>query len=114
MSDIILKQKSLIRVTRNADIDADALYDEDLDYRDFMEKLIKKRKKLAPLRLEIEGDLSGETVKTLCGHLDLNSCYVYYAKSPLDLSFAYEIQDLLRKNTQLFFEKLRTAEVSYV
>ena len=100
-----VKEKAIIRITRNADIDADALYDEDLDYRDFMEKLIKKRKKLAPLRLEIEGDLSGETVKTLRGHLDLNSCYVYYAKSPLDLSFAYEIQDLLRKNTQLFFEK---------
>ena len=100
-----VKEKAIIRITRNADIDADALYDEDLDYRDFMEKLIKKRKKLAPLRLEIEGDLSGETVKALCGHLDLNSCYVYYAKSPLDLSFAYEIQDLLRKNTQLFFEK---------
>ena len=100
-----VKEKAIIRITRNADIDADALYDEDLDYRDFMEKLIKKRKKLAPLRLEIEGDLSSETVKALCGHLDLNSCYVYYAKSPLDLSFAYEIQDLLRKNTQLFFEK---------
>ena len=100
-----VKEKAIIRITRNADIDADALYDEDLDYRDFMEKLIKKRKKLAPLRLEIEGDLSGETVKALCGHLDLNSCYVYYAKSPLDMSFAYEIQDLLRKNTQLFFEK---------
>lgn len=100
-----VKEKAIIRITRNADIDAYALYDEDLDYRDFMEKLIKKRKKLAPLRLEIEGDLSGETVKALCGHLDLNSCYVYYAKSPLDLSFAYEIQDLLRKNTQLFFEK---------
>lgn len=100
-----VKEKAIIRITRNADIDADALYDEDLDYRDFMKKLIKKRKKLAPLRLEIEGDLSGETVKALCGHLDLNSCYVYYAKSPLDLSFAYEIQDLLRKNTQLFFEK---------
>ena len=100
-----VKEKAIIRITRNADIDADALYDEDLYYRDFMEKLIKKRKKLAPLRLEIEGDLSGETVKALCGHLDLNSCYVYYAKSPLDLSFAYEIQDLLRKNTQLFFEK---------
>ena len=100
-----VKEKAIIRITRNADIDADALYDEDLDYRDFMEKLIKKRKKLAQLRLEIEGDLSGETVKALCGHLDLNSCYVYYAKSPLDLSFAYEIQDLLRKNTQLFFEK---------
>ena len=37
-----VKAKSLIRVTRNADIDADALYDEDLDYRDFMEGIIKK------------------------------------------------------------------------
>ncbi|MDO4316242.1 MAG: polyphosphate kinase 1, partial [Oscillospiraceae bacterium] len=35
--------KSLIRLTRNADIDADALYDEDLDYREFMAKLIKRR-----------------------------------------------------------------------
>lgn len=28
-----IKSKSLLRITRNADIDADALYDEDLDYR---------------------------------------------------------------------------------
>ena len=33
-----VKEKAIIRITRNADIDADALYDEDLDYRDFMEK----------------------------------------------------------------------------
>ena len=48
-----VKSKSLIRVTRNADIDADALYDEDLDYREFMADLIKKRKRLAPVRLEL-------------------------------------------------------------
>lgn len=36
-----IRAKSLIRVTRNADIDADALYDEDLDYREFMADLIK-------------------------------------------------------------------------
>ena len=47
-----IKSKSLLRITRNADIDADALYDEDLDYREFMEGLIKQRKKLAPIRLE--------------------------------------------------------------
>ena len=34
--------KSLIRVTRNADIDADALYDEDLDYRDLWKGSSKK------------------------------------------------------------------------
>lgn len=41
-----VKEKSLLRVTRNADIDADALYDEDLDYREFMADLIKKERNL--------------------------------------------------------------------
>ena len=39
-----IKAKSVIRITRNADIDADAAYDEDLDYREFMEDLMKQRK----------------------------------------------------------------------
>ena len=48
-----IKSKSLIRVIRNADIDVDeAFYDEDIDYRDSMEKLIKQRKKLCPVKLE--------------------------------------------------------------
>lgn len=38
-----IKSKSLLRITRNADIDANALYDEDLDYREFMEGLIKQK-----------------------------------------------------------------------
>ena len=39
-----------MRVTRNADIDAHDLYDEDMDYRDMMEQLIKKRVRLDPVR----------------------------------------------------------------
>ena len=34
----------MIRVTRNADIDTEMIYDEDLDYRDAMENLIKEEK----------------------------------------------------------------------
>ena len=41
--------KSLIRVTRNADIDADSIYDEDLNYRDHMAEVVKLRKKLCPV-----------------------------------------------------------------
>ena len=37
----IVKEKSLLRVTRNADIDTETIYDEDLDYREAMENLIK-------------------------------------------------------------------------
>lgn len=100
-----IKAKSLIRVTRNADIDADALYDEDLDYRDFMAELIKRRKKLAPVRLELTREMDGEIVDVLCGYLELDSDYVFQVQAPLDLSFVFEIQDTLRKTPELFYEK---------
>ena len=100
-----IKAKSLIRVTRNADIDADALYDEDLDYRDFMAELIKRRKKLAPVRLELTREMDGEIVDVLCDYLELDSEYVFQVQAPLDLSFVFEIQDTLRKTPELFYEK---------
>ena len=100
-----IKSKSLIRVTRNADIDADALYDEDLDYRDFMAELIKRRKKLAPVRLELTREMDGEIVDVLCDYLELDSDYVFQVQAPLDLSFVFEIQDTLRKTPELFYEK---------
>ena len=100
-----IKAKSLIRVTRNADIDADALYDEDLDYREFMTELIKRRKKLAPVRLELTREMDGEIVDILCDYLELDSDHVFQVQSPLDLSFVFEIQDTLRKVTELFYEK---------
>ena len=100
-----IKAKSLIRVTRNADIDADALYDEDLDYRDFMAELIKRRKKLAPVRLELTREMDGEIVDVLCDYLELDSDYVFQVQATLDLSFVFEIQDTLRKTPELFYEK---------
>ena len=100
-----IKAKSLIRVTKNADIDADALYDEDLDYRDFMAELIKRRKKLAPVRLELTREMDGEIVDVLCDYLELDSDYVFQVQAPLDLSFVFEIQDTLRKTPELFYEK---------
>ena len=100
-----IKAKSLIRVTRNADIDADALYDEDLDYRDFMAELIKRRKKLSPVRLELTREMDGEIVDVLCDYLELDSDYVFQVQAPLDLSFVFEIQDTLRKTPELFYEK---------
>lgn len=100
-----VKSKSLIRVTRNADIDADALYDEDLDYRDFMVDLIKKRKRLAPVRLEMSRELDGDIVDTLCDYLDVKEDYVFCNHTPLDLSFLFQLEDKLRNITELFYEK---------
>lgn len=103
--DYHIKAKSLLRITRNADIDADALYDEDLDYREFMVELIKARKKLAPIRLELSREMDGDVVETLCDYLEVDKNFVFRGDVPLDLSFVFQIQDGLRKRTELFYEK---------
>ena len=100
-----INAKSLLRITRNADIDADALYDEDLDYREFMVELIKARKKLAPIRLELSREMDGDVVETLCEYLEVDKNFVFRGDIPLDLSFVFQIQDGLRKRTELFYEK---------
>lgn len=100
-----VKAKSLLRITRNGDIDADALYDEDIDYREFMVELIKKRKRLAPVRLELSRELDGDIVGILCDYLEVGTEYVFRNNTPLDLSFVYQIQDILRMKQELFYKK---------
>lgn len=97
--------KSLIRVTRNADIDADALYDEDLDYREFMAGIIKRRRRLAPVRMELSRELDEDIVKTLCSYTEMTPEHVFRSRSPLDLSFLFQVQDTLRQFTELFYER---------
>ena len=98
-------EKSLIRITRNADIDADSIYDEDLDYREFMADLMKQRKKLSPVRLDMSREMDQAVIEALCRYLEITPDRVFKSEAPLDLSFIFQIQDLLRKNSELFYEK---------
>lgn len=100
-----VKEKSLIRVVRNADIDADAVYDEDLDYREFMADLMKQRKKLSPVRLDMSREMDKTVIEVLCRYLEMTPDKVFKSEAPLDLSFVFQIQDLLRKNSELFYER---------
>lgn len=100
-----VKGKSLLRVVRNADIDADAVYDEDLDYREFMEDLMKQRKKLSPVRIDLSREMDETVVDALCRYLDVTPDRVFRSEAPLDVSFVFQLQDLLRRNTELFYEK---------
>lgn len=100
-----VKGKSLIRVVRNADINADAVYDEDLDYREFMADLMKQRKKLSPVRLDMSREMDKTVIEVLCRYLEMTPDKVFKSEAPLDLSFVFQIQDLLRKNSELFYER---------
>ena len=100
-----VKGKSLLKVVRNADIDADAAYDEDLDYREFMEDLMKQRKKLSPVRIDLSREMDETVVDALCRYLEVTPDRVFRSEAPLDVSFVFQVQDLLRRNTELFYEK---------
>lgn len=102
-----VKEKSLIRVTRNADIDTEMIYDEDLDYREAMENLIKERKRMNPVRMEFTGTLNKKMMHALCKTIHVEKEHVFRSEVPLDLSFVFAIQSYL-KNTnagELFYPR---------
>ncbi len=101
--------KMVFRVTRNADIITDTtMFDEDTDFRFTMKELLKKRVKLAPVRLEIQGKLKKEFIRYICKKLNLDLNRVFITKSPLDLSHVPKIEDTLTEvqRNKLLFEPL--------
>ena len=103
--DII--SKCIFRVTRNADIEIDeGLFDHDVDFRDVMSKLVKKRKKLQPVRVEFQGSPDSETVSVITKILDISENYVFKQTAPLSTGFISVLEKRLEKRSELFFDPL--------
>jgi len=83
-------EQAVISVTRNADISMDEeKFDEDNpDFLNYMAKLLRKREKLAPVRLEMQGKAS-RLAKQLAASLKLDMRQVYTCDCPLKLNYAY-------------------------
>ncbi|MCC8017999.1 MAG: polyphosphate kinase 1 [Lachnospiraceae bacterium] len=101
-----VKSKSLIRVLRNADIDPDEeMYDDDMDFRQVMEQLVSKRRRLCPIKLEYSREMDDSVIALLCKYLKLKKNYVFRSTSPLDVSFFSQLRDVLRGEKELFYPK---------
>ena len=86
-----VQEKCLFRVTRNADIDVkEGMMDHDIDYREIMADLLKRRRKLAAVRLQVI-PAAPQVAQLLCSRLELTHKRVFVQKSPLDLSFFYKL-----------------------
>ena len=111
-----IKNKSFIRVTRSADIDEDdhSLNGHD-DYREMMETLIKQRRKLCPIRMEMSPGLEELEILMLMNFLNLKKNQIFELKSPLDLKFIGELRDHLRfVHPDMFYKKLEARNSSMV
>ncbi|WP_019240991.1 MULTISPECIES: polyphosphate kinase 1 [Bacillus] len=89
-----IMDKVVIAVTRNADISPeDEVFADDDDYRHHMKKILKKRKRLAPVRLEIQNDANPKLIEYLCDRLNIKKEQVYKSKAPLCMSYVFSLQD---------------------
>ena len=103
-------EKCLFRVTRNADIDVkEGMMDHDIDYREIMTELLKRRRKLAAVRLQVTPAPAPEVERILCSRLELTRKRVFEQKSPLDLSFFYPLTGRIEAegHPELFYPAAR-------
>ncbi len=99
-----IKSKSLIRIIRNADIDPDE-HSEDGDYRKAMEQLIRKRRKLSPVKMEFSRLMDTAVIQALCDYLNLSEEQVFYSEAPLNLGVLSAVRDMLRHKKSLFYQR---------
>ena len=104
-----VQEKCLFRVTRNADIDVkEGMMDHDIDYREIMADLLKRRRKLAAVRLQVI-PAAPQVAQLLCNRLELTHKRVFVQKSPLDLSFFYKLTSRMESDghPELFYTPAR-------
>ena len=82
----------IFRVTRNADITVDeGMFDHDVDYREIMSDLLKKRRKLAAVRLQVTPRAPAQIISLLLDKLVLPESQVFEQSAPLDMSIGFKI-----------------------
>lgn len=87
-----VENTAILSVTRSADISLD---DEQLDLgEDFLEharEVLLKRQRLAPVRLEIEGNIDSTMMKYATEQFKITSKQIFIYKSPINKSYIFSL-----------------------
>lgn len=89
-----VSDKTILTVTRNADINPDdENFEVDDDYRHHMKQVLKKRARLACVRLELGSECSPELRDFFMRRLFLKKDQVFKCSTPLNMSYVYSLSD---------------------
>ncbi|WP_313527181.1 polyphosphate kinase 1 [Anaerotignum sp.] len=92
-------EKAIIRITRNADLNFDdENFEVDSDFRKKMRKLLHKRKRLFPVRMEISNEISVNFQKYIYEKLGLKQEQVFLTKTPMSMKFAFQLPTKIPAN----------------
>ena len=95
-----VENKYIISLTRNTDISYDDDdFDIDQDFRSYMKTQLKKRKRLHPVRLEVDQDLSEDSIEFLKAQFDLDKKNIFLTKSLMQPGFLFSLVEDLPANT---------------
>lgn len=101
-----IEDKTVIRVTRNTDIDISDEFCGGEDYRNFIKEKLRRRGKLAPVRLESSTSPDCVIPSFFAARLGLSEKSCFKCDSPLDTGFTWELEKLLRK-PEFFYTPFR-------
>lgn len=106
-----INKKIKLRVTRNADIGSFAMVmDSGIDALEGMEMLLRRRKRLAPLRLEMSAAPSKAMKTHLMNKLKLKDWMLFVKNSPLEMGHVYELASLVKGAfPQLFYRPVEAS-----
>ena len=89
-------EKAALCVTRNADITPnDEAFEVDEDFRQTMRKLLKERRRLAAVRLELGNEISRKFRQYFCQKLHIEEKQCYVTSSPIKMGYAFSLADKL-------------------
>lgn len=99
--------KTVMCVTRNADVNfVHEQIDAEENYRDLVKQVLKKRLRLAPIRLDFYKKQNKDLTSFLIKNLHIKNNQVQIAQSPLDMSYVYDLVDYIEDNRKTLFDKL--------
>lgn len=102
------------RVTRNADLELDdEVASNDEDYRKAMQHILKKRRRLMPVRLETNLSVGSELAKLLASRLGLMQEQVFTRRGPLDMNLMWSVLDAAKAKRfkEHFFSDIKNVYV---
>ncbi len=87
------EEACVFSVTRNADVsfDSEKFEDSETDFRNYVEKRLRKRATLAIVRLEIDRDVSDGFRKELMKMTGVQKHQVYIDRTPINMKYVFEM-----------------------
>ena len=89
-----VSEKTVFTVTRNADIQLDDSYEDTQDLRIKMKELLKKRKRLSVVRIEVSNKLSTAFETYFKEKFQVSRFQIFKTKAPFHYDFVSQVRDL--------------------